>query len=50
MNNNSKSIKYWRIKLIKKKSKKGFNWKKIKDGIFFKKIYGIVIKPDSASQ
>jgi hypothetical protein len=49
MNNNSESIKYWMIKLIKK-NKKWFNWKKMEDGIFLKKIYGIVIKPDSASQ
>jgi len=50
MNNNSESIKYLRIKLIKNKNKKGFNWKKMEDGIFLKKISGIVIKPDSANQ
>ena len=36
MNTNSKSTKYWRIKLIKKKkSKRQFNWKKkkLEDGI-----------------
>ena len=50
MNNNSELIKYWSIKLSKKTAKKDSIEKKIKDGIFFlKKLFNIVIKPDSAS-
>jgi hypothetical protein len=44
MNNNSESIKYLRIKL-KKKNKKGFNWKKMEDGIFFKKYLALLLSP-----
>jgi hypothetical protein len=44
MNNNSKSIKYWRIKLIKK-IQKVFNWKKWKMEFFLKKYLALLLSP-----
>ena len=50
MNTNSKSIKYWKMQLIKKTKEDSIDKKKMEDEILKKKLFGIIIKSDPMVQ